>query len=66
MWPQAYERTVLKELSYSITSSTPFDMISELAIASPQLELLTNHCSADWELIEESFGMILERTVQRE
>ncbi|KAH9824206.1 hypothetical protein DFH28DRAFT_879293 [Melampsora americana] len=62
----AYERTILRELAYETTKATPFDLISELSIASPELENLMSHCGEDWELIEETFGIILEQSVQNQ
>lgn len=61
---ESYERTLLRQLSYNVTAPTPFDFMSELTIASFELVRLMNHCPEEWELIEEAFKIVLERTVQ--
>ncbi|KAH9812616.1 hypothetical protein DFH28DRAFT_1177070, partial [Melampsora americana] len=60
----SHERTILRQLSYNVTTPTPFDFLSELTIASFELMRLVNHFPEDWELIEGAFKIILERTVQ--
>ncbi|KAG0142679.1 hypothetical protein CROQUDRAFT_662232 [Cronartium quercuum f. sp. fusiforme G11] len=60
-----FERMILQELDYRTTEPTPFDFVSELTIACTELEMIVScGCGEEWELVEEAFGIILERAVQ--